>query len=639
AMRAGPRRGPGAGRRGPGAAGGRGRGERGMRKSRTGQSGNLSTTVDPNKVVEIEPPITVKGLSEALGVKVTDLIAALTFKLGVAGKNINSFLSEEEVELVALEVERKIKIVERKEAEEELLQDLHEAAKEVESETRAPVLTFMGHVDHGKTTLLDALRESDVVKGEAGGITQHIGAYRITRDDGAFVVLDTPGHEAFTSMRARGASITDIVVLVVAADDGVMPQTEEAIAHAKDAKVPIIVAINKCDRPNANPMQVMQQLAVKGLQSEAWGGDVQCVEVSALTGQGLDDLVEQILLQAEILELHAKPDAAGEGVVIESKQSPEQGAVVNVLVTNGTLRLRDQVLCGESLSRIRGIIDDHGNQIQEAPPSTPVSLLGMTSLPSPGDKLFVITDKKKAKEVVEDRQRTARNMSLAERSAQTKVTLANLSETLEAQKQEELKVILKADVMGSLEPIKNSLDRIATDEVRVNIIHSALGGITETDVALAEAGGAMVIGFNTVADQTARQAADQAGVEIRYYSVIYELLDEVRLAMEGKLAPEEIEEITGHAEIKAVFRSSKFGNIAGLMIDDGNVTRNSHVRLSRDGKVVHRGTVSSLRREKDDVREVKSGYECGLTIKDFNDIKVGDQLEFFDIKYVKRTLS
>ncbi len=639
-MRTGARRGPGAGRRGPGGPGGRGRPEGRMRKQRGGQSGNLAPTVDPNKVVEIEPPITVKGLSEALGIKVTDLIAALTFKLGVAGKNINSFLTEEEVELVAIEVERKIKIVEQREAEEELLQSLVEAAEGETASERAPVLTFMGHVDHGKTTLLDTLRASDVTKGEAGGITQHIGAYKIRREDGfEFVVLDTPGHEAFSSMRARGASITDIVVLVVAADDGVMPQTEEAIAHAKDAKAPIIVAINKCDRPNANAMQVMQQLSVKGLQPEGWGGDVQCVEVSALTGQGIDDLIEQIALQAEILELDAKHDAAGEGVVIESKQSPEQGVVVSVLMTNGTLRLRDQVLCGESLSRVRGIVDDHGEQIKEAGPSTPVSLLGMTSLPTPGDRMFVVADKKKAKEVVDDRQHKARKMSLAERSAQTKVTLDNLSDTLDAAKIEELKIILKADVMGSLEPIKASLDKIGTDEVRVNIIHSALGGITESDVVLAEAGGAMILGFNTVADQAARLAAERAGVDLRYYSIIYELIDEMKLALEGKLKPDEVEEVTGHAEIKAVFRSSKIGNIAGLMVNDGLVTRNSKARLSRDGKVIYTGAVSSLRREKDDAKEVRGGYECGLTLKDFNDIKVGDELEFYDIKYVKRTLS
>ncbi len=624
----GARRGPGPG--GPGRRGPGGRGRRGP------STANLSSTVDPNKVVEIELPITVKGLSEALGVRVNDLIAVMTFKLGVIGKNINSFLSNDEVELVALEVNRNIKIVEHKEAEEELLQDLNLASADIERITRAPVVTFMGHVDHGKTSLLDSLRSSDVTKGEAGGITQHIGAYKIQWADGSeFVVLDTPGHEAFTAMRARGASLTDIVVLVVAADDGVMPQTEEAIAHAKDAGTPIVVAINKCDRPDANPMQVRQQLAVKGLQAEEWGGDVQMIEVSAITRAGLDDLVEQITLQAEILELTAKPDAPAEAVVVESKQTPEQGVVVNVLITNGTLRLRDTVLCGESLSRVRGLIDDHGKQIKEAGPATPVSILGLTALPAPGDKLYVISDVKKAKEVVEDRQRHARNVSLAERS---KATAENLRAQLMSKSVEEIKLILKADVMGSLEPIKQSLARLATDEVRVNVIHSALGGITETDVSLAQASGAMICGFNAVADQAARIAADRANVDIRYYDVIYHLIDDMKLALEGKLKPDEVEEVIGHVEIRAVFRSSKFGNIAGCYVQDGVIRRGAAVRLSRDGRVVYTGTIASLRREKDDAKEVKAGFECGLTLKDFNDIKELDQLEVYAVKLVKRTL-
>ncbi|MHC5062516.1 MAG: translation initiation factor IF-2, partial [Planctomycetota bacterium] len=579
----------------------------------------------------------VKKLSEALGIKANDLIAALTFKLGVVGKNINSFLTPDEVELVALEVGRNIKLVEHKEAEEELLQDLVSAAKDVGAIQRAPVVTFMGHVDHGKTTLLDKFRSSDVAEGESGGITQHVGAYKITWSDGyQFVVLDTPGHEAFTAMRARGAQITDIVILVVASDDGVMPQTEEAVAHAKDAGVEIIVAINKCDKPEANPMQVMQQLSVKGLQAEEWGGTVQMIPVSATTGQGLDDLVERIQLQSELLELTAKPDAAAVGVVLESKQTPEQGVVVNVLVTDGTLRVRDQVLCGESLSRVRGIIDDHGKQIQEAGPSTPVGLLGLTSLPSPGDKLLVVNDKRKAKEVVEDRQRQSRAISLAERS---KVTLENLSATLAAKQADEIKIILKADVMGSLEPIKDSIKKLETDEVKVNFIHTALGGITEADVSFAEASGALIIGFNTVADQAARIAADRAGVDIRYYDVIYSILDDMKLALEGLLKPEEVEEAMGTVEVRAIFKSSKFGNIAGCYVTDGMVKRNAKVRLSRDGKVVYTGTVASLRREKDDAKEVKSGFECGLTLKDFNDVKVGDVLNCFGVKLVKRTLA
>jgi translation initiation factor IF-2 len=596
-----------------------------------------TTTIDPNKEIEIEAPVSIKAFSEALGVKVTELISTLTFKLGVAGKNINSFLSQDEVELVAMELDRKIVMVESKQAEEEMIEQLVETASGETQEARAPVVTFMGHVDHGKTSLIDRLRQSDIAKGEAGGITQHIGAYKVTTDKGqSFVILDTPGHAAFTAMRARGANITDIVVLVVAADDGVMPQTEEAISHAKAANVPIVVAINKCDLPGANPMQVKQQLMVKGLQSEEWGGKTGMVEVSAVTGKGIDDLVDRIMLEADInLELRARPDAAGSGIVIESKQSPEQGVVVTVLVMDGTLRVKDQIVCGESFARVRGMVDDHGNQVAEAGPATPVTVFGMDRLPMPGDKLFVVEDAKKAREVVETRQRRARDLSLAERSA---VTLETLSAKLAEQEREEIKLILKADVMGSLEPLRKELEGLSTAEVRVNLLHSALGGINESDVRLAETYGAVIVGFNTVADSSARQAAERGGVEIRYYDVIYQLLDDVRAAMEGLLSPEEVETIIGHAEVRALFKSSKFGTIAGCFVTDGVVKRNVKVRLARDGKVVHTGKVSSLRREKDDVREVRAGFECGLTLQDYQDIKEGDILEFLQVEMVKRTL-
>ncbi len=624
-------------RRGPGfGPGGRGRGRPGGHRRRSSTSTSISPTVDPDKVVEIQPPISVKGLSAALGIPVSNLIATLTFKLGVKGKTINAFISPEEVELVAIEVGRNIKIVEHKEAEEELIEQLVERASEESDYHRAPVLTFMGHVDHGKTTLLDKLRSSDVVQGEAGGITQHIGAYRITtKNDQNLVVLDTPGHAAFTSMRARGASVTDIIILVVAADDGVMPQTEEAINHAKESSVPIIVAINKCDTEGANPMQVRQQLAVKGLQSEEWGGETQTADVSAITGEGMDGLIEKVFLEAELLELTAKPDAPGQGIVIESKQSPEQGVVVNVLITDGTLRLRDNLLCGNNLARVRGMMNDRGEQITEAGPSTPVTLIGMDTLPEPGDKLFAVTDTRKARQVVDDRQRHARDVSLAERSS---VTLENLGEALAAKEVGELKLILKADVTGSLEPIKQSLDRLATDEVRVNIIHSALGGINETDVSLAEASSAVIVGFNAVPDPAAREAAKRAGVEIRFYDVIYTLIDEIRLSLEGLLKPDEIESVIGHAEIRAIFKSSKFGNIAGCQISDGVAKRNAQARLNRDGSSIWKGKLSSLRRVADDVREVKAGIECGMTLDGFTDIKVGDEIEFFEIQLVKRTL-
>jgi len=598
-----------------------------------------SQPVDPNREIQIQPPVSVKALSEALGIKVNELLADLQFKLNIKGKTINSFLTAEEVELIGIQRERNIKIVEAKEAETELLQALDTEAQEAEHASRPPVVTFMGHVDHGKTSLLDALRQSDITKGESGGITQHIGAYKVTHPSGAqFVVLDTPGHAAFSAMRARGAKLTDIVVLVVAADDGVMPQTEEAIAHARDAKVDIVVAINKIDKPGANPMQVKQQLAVKGLQPEDWGGTTQVAEVSAINGQGLDELVEKIMLQAEIKELRARPEAPATGIVIESKQSPREGVVLNVLVMDGTLRLRDHVLCGNSFARVRGLIDDHGRQLKEAGPGTPVMLLGVDTLPEPGEKFYVVSDQKKAREVAEEREKRARALSLAQRSSAA-VTMENLSAHLAAQKTNEIKVIVKADVMGSLEPIKKSLTDLNTEEVKVNIIYSGLGGITDSDVSLAEAGGAMIIGFHTAPEATARQHAERAGVDVRLYEVIYDLINDVKKAMEGTLAPEEVEKNQGFAEVRAVFKSSRFGTIAGCYVTDGSIFRSSKARLSRDGKLLYTGQVQSLRREKDDVREVKAGFECGLTLKDWDDIKEGDKLEFYDVSLVKRSLA
>ncbi len=620
---------------GPGGARG-GFGGRDMRGGPGNRKGKIGQVVDPNRVIEVEEPVSMKALSEALGVKVTELLATFMFKLKIAGKNINSMLTNEEVELVGLELERNIKIVEHKEAMDELMEQLVEESEGEQQLLRAPVVTFMGHVDHGKTSLMDALRESDVAKHEAGGITQHIGAYQVTNEAGqSIVVLDTPGHAAFTAMRARGAQLTDIVVLVVAGDDGVMPQTEEAINHAKAAKVPIVVAITKCDLPSAKPMQVKQQLMIKGLQSEDFGGEIGMIEVSAVTKKGLPELIERIMLESEILDLRARPDAAGKGIVVESRQSPEQGVVVTLLVTDGTLRLKDQIVCGESFARVRAMIDDHGQNLDEAGPSTPITVFGLDRLPSPGDKLFVIEDVKKAKEVVEERQRRVRELSRAERSA---VTLETLSAKLAEKNTKEIKLILKADAMGSLEPIKKCLDELQTAEVRVNLVHSALGGINETDVSLASASGAVIVGFHTVADSSARQAAEREGVEIRYYDVIYELLDQVKAAMEGMLAPQEVQSVIGHAEIKATFRSSKFGVIAGCRILDGIARRSAMVRLSREGTVVWSGKLASMRREDDDVRDVKAGFECGMTFDGFQDLKVGDQLEFVATELIKRTL-
>lgn len=621
--------GPGS-RRAPAGRGGRDPRGGGNRK------GRISTPIDPTKLVEVQEPVSMKALSEGLGIKVTELIATFAFRLKIGGKNINSMLSNDEVELVALELERNIKVVEAKEAMDELIEQLVEESEGQESAERAPVVTFMGHVDHGKTSLMDALRESDIAGHEAGGITQHIGAYKVTNEqDQSIVVLDTPGHAAFTAMRARGAELTDVVVLVVAAEDGVMPQTEEAISHAKAANCPIIVAITKCDLPQANPMQVKQQLMVKGLQSEDFGGEIGMVEVSSKTGQGLPELVERVHLEAELLDLNARPDAPAKGIVVEARQSSEQGVVVTLLVTDGTLRLKDQAVCGESFSRIRAMIDDHGNNLTEAGPSTPITVFGFDRLPSPGDKLFVVENAKKAKEVVEERQRRVRELSRAERSA---VTLETLSAKLAERDLKEVKLILKADAMGSLEPVKKCLDDLATAEVRVNIVHSGLGGINKADVDLAATSGAVIVGFNTIADANVRALADESGVDIRYYSIIYELLDQVKDAMEGVLAPEEVQSVIGHAEVRATFKSSKFGIIAGCRVLDGVAKRGCIVRLSRGGKVIFEGKLASLRRETEDAKEVKAGFECGMTLDGFQDLKEDDLLEFVQIDLIKRKL-
>ena len=611
---------------------------RGGRDARGGgnRKGRISTPIDPSKLVEVQEPVSMKALSEGLGIKVTELIATVAFKLKIGGKNINSMLSNDEVELVALELERNIKVVEAKAAMDELIEQLVEESEGQEQSERAPVVTFMGHVDHGKTSLMDALRESNIAGHEAGGITQHIGAYKVTNDSGlSIVVLDTPGHAAFTAMRARGAELTDVVVLVVAAEDGVMPQTEEAISHAKSAKVPIIVAVTKCDLPQANPMQVKQQLMVKGLQSEDFGGEIGTIEVSSKTGQGLNALVERIHLEAELLDLNARPDAPAKGVVVEAKQSAEQGVVVTLLVTDGTLRLKDQVVCGESFSRIRAMINDQGKNLTEAGPATPITVFGLDRLPSPGDKLFVVENAKKAKEVVEERQRRVRELSRAERSA---VTLETLSAKLAERTLKEVKLILKADAMGSLEPVRKCLDDLATDEVRVNLVHSGLGGINKADVDLAATSNAVIVGFNTVADANVRALADESGVDIRYYSVIYELLDQVRDAMEGVLAPEEVQSVIGHAEVRATFKSSKFGIIAGCRVLDGIARRGAICRVSRGGKVIFDGKLASLRRETEDAKDVKAGFECGMTIEGFQDLREGDNLEFVQIDLIKRKL-
>ncbi len=593
--------------------------------------------IDPEKVVQVEAPVTIKKLSEALGHRVNELLIVL-LRLGVKA-NINSYLDADQVELVALELNRNVEVIEEKDVEEELLEELTKEHKEIGDKgltSRPPITTFMGHVDHGKTSLLDALRSSNVTKGEAGGITQHMGAYRVRRGDTEIVVLDTPGHEAFTSMRARGAQLTDIVVLVVAADDGVMPQTEEALNHAKAAGVPILVAVNKIDKAGANPMRIRQQLATLGLQPEDWGGTTQFVDTSAITGEGLDELVEKIGLEAMVLELQANPDKPGSGRVIEAKQTPAQGNVISLMVLDGTLKKGDWVLVGQGTGRVRLLVDDQGTQLKEAGPGTPVEILGIPDIPKPGDRFHVVKDAKAAKEVAGQRAAKIRSTILAEKS---KARMADVKAQLEAKKIEEIRLIVKADVMGSLEPIRQSLEKLSNEEVRVRILHAALGGISETDVNLADASQAILIGFNSVPDEKARQRAEKANVTIRHYNVIYELIDDVKLAMEGMLAPEQVEEVRGRAEIRKVFRSSKFGNLAGCMVTSGKINRNYQVRLIRDGVVIYTGKIAGLRREKDDVRDVRENFECGIKVQNYENIKEGDLIEAFEVLEIKRTLA
>ncbi len=594
-----------------------------------------SPTVDPSKPVVVSPPVSVKDLSQALGIKVSDLLRVLMLDLKVTAQ-INSFLENHVVELAAEALGRKVVFKETLEAEEELFQEIEEGETSPENLVpRPPIITVLGHVDHGKTSLLDRIREANVAASEAGGITQHIGAYRILTGKGQeIVVIDTPGHEAFTQMRARGAQVTDIAVLVVAADDGVMPTTEEAINHAKAAGVPIVVAINKVDKPGANPMRAMQQLASLGLNPEEWGGTVGMVQTSAVTGQGIQDLLDRIVLEAEVLDLKADPTLPAKGTVLEAKQTPEEGTVVTFLVQNGTLHKGDNVLCGATVGRIRLIKDDLGRTIPKAPPSWPVQVVGLPELPEAGEKFYVTKDVKKARAVAEKRRDQEREKRLAEKSI---VTLETLSEQLRKKEIQALRVILKVDVKGSLEPLKHSITQLKHEEVEVEVLHAAVGAVTEADVDLAEASGAIIIAFNVQADELARSKSEERGVQIAYFDVIYDVIDAVKSAVEGKLKPIEKEIHLGKAEVRKVFKFQK-RSIAGCFVQDGVVQRNAQVRLLRDGKELFKGRLSSLRREKDDVREVKAGFECGLMLDGWDDIREGDTLECFEIQLERRTL-
>jgi len=507
--------------------------------------------------------------------------------------------------------------------------------KEVEALPRAPVVTVMGHVDHGKSSLLDYIRRTRVASAEAGGITQHIGAYHVQTPRGMVTFLDTPGHEAFTAMRARGAKATDIVVLVVAADDGVMPQTIEAIHHAKAANVPLVVAINKIDKPEANPERVKQELSNHGVVPEEWGGDTMFVEVSAKTGQGIDDLLERVLLQAEVLDLKAPRDCPAKGLVIESRLDKGRGPVATVLVQSGTLHQGDVVLAGTAFGRVRAMLDENGRQVKEAGPSIPVEILGLSDVPQAGEEAIVVLDERKAREIALFRQGKYRDVKLAKQQA---AKLENIFDQMAEGEVKSLALIIKADVQGSQEALTHALSKLSTPEVKVNIIHSGVGGITESDVNLALASKAVIIGFNVRADAQARKLAQGSGVDIRYYNIIYDAVDEIKAALSGMLAPEKKEQQLGLLEVRQVFRISKVGTVAGCYVLEGVVRRGASVRVIRDGVVVHTGELDSLKRFKEDVKEVKAGFECGLSIRNFNDIREGDQLEIFEVVEVARTL-
>jgi translation initiation factor IF-2 len=602
--------------------------------SRDSQQHQFAAPTEPiTREIHVPETITVADLAHKMSVKAAEVIKAL-MKLGTM-VTINQVLDQETGMIIVEELGHKA-VAAKLDDPEAYLEESPETHEESQSQPRAPVVTVMGHVDHGKTSLLDYIRRTKVAAGEAGGITQHIGAYHVETPGGSITFLDTPGHEAFTAMRARGAKATDIVILVVAADDGVMPQTIEAIHHAKAANVPLVVAINKMDKPEANPERVKQELVAQSVVPEEYGGDSPFVTLSARTGEGVDKLLEQVLLQAEVLELRAPLDAAAKGLVIEARLDKGRGPVATILVQSGTLRRGDIVLAGSSFGRVRAMNDENGEPIQSAGPSTPVELLGLTEVPAAGEEVMVLGDERKAREIALFRQGKFRDVKLAKKQA------AKLEDMFEQMKEsggvKVLPLLIKADVQGSQEALVHALGRLSTEEVKINVIHSAVGGITESDINLAMASKAVVIGFNTRADGASRKLADSAGVDIRYYNIIYEAVDEVKSALSGMLAPEKKESVLGLVEIRQIYRISKIGTVAGCMVLDGIVRRNARVRLLRDNVVIHDGELDSLKRFKDDVREVKAGFECGLSLKNFADIKEGDHLEAYEVQEVARTL-
>ncbi len=596
-------------------------------------SSNFQAPTEPIvREVLVPETITVGELAQKMAVKAAEVIKIM-MKMGNM-VTINQVLDQETAMILVEEMGHVAKAAKADDPESYLSEEVTHT--EADMETRPPVVTIMGHVDHGKTSLLDTIRRTRVASGEAGGITQHIGAYHVTTPKGVITFLDTPGHEAFTAMRARGSQVTDIVILVVAADDGVMPQTKEAIAHARAANVPIIVAMNKIDKPDANPDRVKQELVAENVLPEEYGGEVMFVQVSAKTGQGIDGLLDAILLQSEVLELKAVRNAPAKGVVIEARLDKGRGPVATVLVQAGTLKKGDMLLAGAVFGRVRAMLDENGKPVNEAGPSIPVEVQGLTDVPGAGEDMMVLNDERKAREIALFRQGKFRDVKLAKQQA---AKLENVFEQMGEAATKSLAVIIKADVQGSYEGLTHALGKLSTDEVRVNVVHAGVGAITESDINLALASKAIVIGFNTRADAAARKLVETSGVQVRYYNIIYEAVDDVKMALSGMLSPEIKESVLGLVEIRNVFKISKVGAVAGCFVLDGVIKRSSSIRLLRDNVVIFTGELDSLKRFKDDVKEVKGGFECGLSIKNFDDLKVGDQLEAFETVEVARSLA
>ncbi len=583
--------------------------------------------------IKVNSGATVREVAESLGLSAAEVIKALMKEGEMA--TLTQTLTDESVESIAKQFDREIEIVTA--AEEEAEAPVVEEDDEGDLVERPPVVTVMGHVDHGKTSLLDAIRQTQVAAGEAGGITQHIGAYQVRHDGKTLTFLDTPGHEAFTAMRARGASVTDVAVIVVAADDGVMPQTVEAIDHARAAGVPILVAVNKIDKEGADPNRVRTELAQHELNPEEWGGDTVYADVSAKTKDGLDNLIEMILLVTDLEELGANPNALASGTVVEAELDPGRGPVTGVLVQRGTLHVGDAVVAGPVWGKVRAMLDDTGERVDEATPGTPVEVLGFDGVSEAGEHVQVVENERKARQLAQERETRLKTEQLARRQAR-KVTLEEVFQRASEGQLKELNIVLKADVSGSLEALEDEIAKLPQEQVPVNVIHAQTGGINESDVMLASASDAVIIGFNVRPLAEARRAAEREGVDIRTYTVIYKVTEELRAAMEGLLEPEEVEEALGQAEVKQTFKASRVGTIAGCLVTDGKVTRAANVRLVRDGTIIWSGKVGSLRRFKDDVAEVDEGMECGIVLEGFADIKEGDVLEFFEVKQVEKTL-